>query len=548
MPGHVLAGDYPDKKLVIVGGGIIGYLEAYYAFLDARQRGERLRVTIHEKNARLHDTTVSHLVPSLSSLEILAVVPKGSKLIDCLQHKFTERDGLRVDDVSGANDSVESLAFLQAVLADSHDETKYGLRKKTLMALGEKSMALWQAFYDQADSELQAILRAANFQPSHERSGIDEKKLHDGYRFHFWFNTENALDKAREFQESFEQLGYQDCKILSPDEVMAIDPVFQDFCRMHSSTSEEGVRVWNSDASVLWRPGGCIDTQVFLPLFHDYLQALMGQYVNEEGVIKNAFSVHFQHKVEKAICGIGNRIHGLQFFGIPVVKTDKHAYHQTDFVFCPGESVGTLRRLGFMEPPYARFAGASLVLNFPVPPEKRAQYEHLNEYMSAVRDGVSSVWQTRLIGDRIFMGIAGTKAYYGVEEPSVEQEFARNRALIQLDMLNTILPELISLALGRDTKGVAMSETDLNILEEQQLATRWVGSRAVAYDGFPTIGPLYNEEGKIQNGRCTTHLGSGGSSFSHASILASRQSDLIDPKLVADVLDFGDTRRGPAPG
>lgn len=45
---------------------MIGYLEAYFAYCDARKRNERVRVTIHEKNSKLEEATTAHLVPSLT--------------------------------------------------------------------------------------------------------------------------------------------------------------------------------------------------------------------------------------------------------------------------------------------------------------------------------------------------------------------------------------------------------------------------------------------------------------------------------------------------
>jgi hypothetical protein len=547
MPGTQPADSYPERKLVITGGGIIGYLEAYYAFLDARKRGERLRITIYEKNAALHDTTVGHLVPSLSPFEILAVVPAGTKLLDYLERKFTETDGLRVDDVPGVIDSPASIEFLNAVRAISQDEAGYQARRETLIKLGERSMALWQKFYDEGDDSLKAILEKSNFNPARERSRFEERKLHDGYRFHLLFNTENALHKAHEIIEDFERLGYQDCAILSPKEVMAIDPFLTDFCLSHSLESEQGERIWNHDAVALWRPGGCIDTQVFLPLFHQYLQSLMGQYLNANGEMKQAFVVHHQRKVEQVFYDAGNRINGIRFFGGEKIKYQKPVYHETEHVFCPGESVGTLKSLGFFEPPCARFAGASLLLNIPVSEEQRPWLSQLSEYMSIINDGISSVWQARLIGDTFMIGIAGTKAYYGHEVPSVAHEFARNRNLVQLNMLNKILPRVISLAFERDTKGVLLTESDLQSLVDKQLVKQWVGSRGVAFDAFPTWGLLRNGQGLIGNARGTLLLGSGGVSFSHAAVLTSRGSDLIDSELSAKALELGDARRTPSP-
>ena len=77
--------DYPKSKLTIVGGGIVGFLEAYYAYLEASRRGECVRVTIHDKNQTLKGTATAHIVPSLTPDEILSVVPRGQELINKLR-------------------------------------------------------------------------------------------------------------------------------------------------------------------------------------------------------------------------------------------------------------------------------------------------------------------------------------------------------------------------------------------------------------------------------------------------------------------------------
>ena len=90
-------------------------------------------------------------------------------------------------------------------------------------------------------------------------------------------------------------------------------------------------------------------------------------------------------------------------------------------------------------------------------------------------------------------------------------------------MINDVLPTLISLALQRDTAGIQLKEDDLRILVEKGIAERWAGTGAVAYDNFPTMGPVFDKISgeEVQNARCTTHLGSGGVSFGPACVAVS---------------------------
>ncbi|MDP3558847.1 MAG: hypothetical protein Q8R79_00670 [Legionellaceae bacterium] len=550
---NVAPADYPAQKLTIVGGGIVGFLEAYYAYLDAKRKDERLRVTIHEKHPTMKGTTTAHLIPNLTPYEILSVVPRGQDLINKLSSLFSEQEGIRVDDVAGVNGSIAANEFIRAVQEYGQDEEGHRARTETLLALGKMSMELWQEFYTHADAELKAILVASNFNPCRELTNPDVQILHDGYRIDLIYRVPNAVHRANATMSDYARLGYTDCKTLSTEEVMRLDPFLTDFCIKNSELNEDGTRVWNNDAVAYWRPGGCLDTQVFLPLFHDYLKRVMGQYTNDAGITKDCFQLRFQRQVEQVAYESPtgetptNRLNGLKFFGNPTIKHNKHAYQQSDYVFCPGEAVGTLKKLGFAEPEYARFAGASIMLRINIPAEKLEAYSTFSHHMSVYQDGVSSAWQARCIGNQIFIGLAGTKAFYGDQEPHKDQAFARNRNLVQLNMINDVLPEFISLALGKPTQGIQLTEADMEQLELHHIAERWAGSRAVAYDGFLTVGSVYNHEGRVSNARCTTQLGSGGASLSHAAVLVSRSSMFIEqstsPDLTEKVLTYGDSQR-----
>lgn len=187
---------YPTSKLTIVGGGIIGFLEAYYAYLEARDRGERIRVTIHEKNDSIKSTTTAHIVPSLTPDEILSVVPRGQELIKKLKDLFSEPGGIRVDDVDEVNDAICAHEFKHAVQEYGKDEEGHRERTDRLLELGKMSMDLWQDIYNHADAELKDILVASNFNPCREQTNTETRTLHDGYRIDLIYNDSNALIKA----------------------------------------------------------------------------------------------------------------------------------------------------------------------------------------------------------------------------------------------------------------------------------------------------------------------------------------------------------------
>jgi len=148
---------------------------------------------------------------------------------------------------------------------------------------------------------------------------------------------------------------------------------------------------------------------------------------------------------------------------------------------------------------------------------------------------------------KIFIGVAGTKAFYGDQRPNKEQAFAKDRNLLQLNMVNDVLPEFISLALGLDTKGQKLTQADMDILEAKNIAKRWAGVRAVVFDGFPTLGLAVKADGTpLDNAIVTTHLRSGGVSFGPAAVAVGNAA--LDPKvgenpLVDKVLSFSTSSR-----
>lgn len=70
-------------------------------------------------------------------------------------------------------------------------------------------------------------------------------------------------------------------------------------------------------------------------------------------------------------------------------------------------------------------------------------------------------------------------------------------------------------------------------------------NRSGRYDGFPTLGAVYDKGRKVENARTTTHLGSGGGSFSPASIFVSRNMlKKTEPdKLTQDLLKYVNSNR-----
>lgn len=541
-----------NHKISIIGGGIIGALESYYAFKNASEHEEKICITVYEKgnslglpsNGQSSTNTSYNIVPSLTIDEILSVVPRGSELVEKLAIPFNQPGGICVHDVDGISDSKAAINFKNAVVSYGSDKS-HDDRTLALLMLGRKSMDLWQQMYDDGDNELKDILESSNFNPCREPKQGCKKSLHDGYRIDLIYGIENAQLKALAMKADYEKLGYKNCAILSPAEAVAIDPYLLDFCNHHSYVNANNERVWLNDSVALWRPGGCIDTRTFLPKIYAYLKKGMGQYKDFDNQIHDCFQLQFG----KEVSGVefdsecGSCIIGLKFSD-GTSQTEKHPNCNSQYVFCPGESVGTLQRLGFDEPAYAGFAGASLLITIPLSSDQIEKYKDFSHCMEVHKEGIVLAWQARCKENSIFIGVGGTKAFYAEKQPKPDEEFSKDRNLLQLNMINDVLPEFISFACGYPTKGKMISNKELAYLEEQGIARRWVGRRAVAYDGFPTLGALYCNNYKVCNARCTTHLGSGGVSFGPAAVFISRSFEQnLNDSFIQKMLMYGDSKR-----
>ncbi len=536
---------HPHKKLTVIGDGIAAAFEIYHALLAAEAEGIQLRATVFGKGTS-SQATIVNVVPSGTPDEMLSVVPRGAELMKNLGIKFNRPSGILVTDVPGVNESKEAKRFIQEAQKYSEDDKGHHDRTQTLLELGKMSMKLWQDMYESGDAELKQIMEESNYNPCRETSS-KEPILHDGYRIDLIYNIPNAAAKAEQMKKDYNNLGYTKCRILSPIEVSRLDPFLTDFCHSQSMMGSSGGLVWKNDTVALYRPGGCIETSIFLPKFYDYLRRRMGQYVNEEGQRKDCFRLKYERHVDGVVYDNDNKtlINGLRFFNNSKVKYNKHSYDKSDYAFCPGAEVGTLERFGFKEPAYAGFGGVSLMLNIPIPPDKLEEYSTFNHCMEVHQEGVVLAWQARKKGNKIFIGVAGTKAFYGKEVPDINGEFAIDRAVVQANMIKKVLPRLMSMALGRNLKDEeVLTQEDVTMLEKKGIAKRWVGRRAVTYDGFPTLGSLFNQHGKVINARTTDHLSSAGTHATGAVVMSRKaEQEKPDDVLSQAVLSYGCSRR-----
>jgi hypothetical protein len=285
-----------DNKIVIIGGGHIGLMEAYSAFERAKRNGQDIRVTIFEKNSYAEQTTAANIWNSHTPDEIVSVVPRGLDMEEALKSRFDQPGGIRIDDVEGINNSECTKRFIEQVKIYGKNEAGHEIRTQSLLGLGKAGMLLWKQFYENADEPLKAILQESNFNPCCEINKHEKPALHKGYRVDLIYGINDAVNRAKSMTQTYQGLGYENCKILSPDDVVQRDPFLAHFCDMHS-VGQRAQREWKNDTSAIWRPGGCLDTQTFLPKLIDYLKTAMGTYRGKNGQQKNRFQIKFDKKV-----------------------------------------------------------------------------------------------------------------------------------------------------------------------------------------------------------------------------------------------------------
>jgi glycine/D-amino acid oxidase-like deaminating enzyme len=506
-----------DNHFYIVGGGIIGMLEAYYALSEAEKLKENINILIFERNARFDQTPAMNIFPSLTPDEILAVIPRGEMLVRDMAVPFSQGDGIKVSDVPALDMSSKVVKdFIDSVTVYGEDLKGYKKREHALLSLGKLSMELWDEMYRQGDYALRSLMQASNYKPCKEVSR-GETRLGQGYRIDIFYNQSGADALVQALVKKYRSSGYVSTRKLSPEDAVAIDPQLKDFISRHTKKSGDGL-VWKKDAHAIWRPGGCINAHDFMLGLRAYLQEKAKELANGSSV-----NILLDHEVVGVDLGADDKISGLK------VKVDKgkntkvfpvpnKAKPSTQIVFAPGESVGTLRKLGFKEPDYAIFAGPSLRLDIPLSEKLKNKYKALNHAMEVHQNGVVLAWQAKNDNGLVTIGIAGTKAFYGDVMPKNTEDFARDRHLLQLNTAYELYPDIINEGLGGASHQSGLMQADLDRLIKKGMARAWVGARAVAYDEFPTLGLLYKGNNAIKNARVVTHLGSGGVSFGPASI------------------------------
>lgn len=496
-----------NEKISIAGNGIVALMIAYLLFLRAKEENKPLKMTVRGKY-RINETTAAFLVPSLSWNELLSVVPPGSKLLEALKKLFTEfNGGIRLepsDDIL-----VRAKEFINAVEACGKSEAVQRRRTELLVEFSKLSLSIWELIYATADDELRKIFIESNFLPCRELS-TNDIQLRDGYRLDVYYQAKDLEKKVQTAVEESAANGYNHARHIPPGMLLKLDPAFQPFCQQYSSVNVNGVREWHEGAGVIFRPGGCINTPIFLTRFCDYLQQAMGKYVTETGEEKFCFKSKLGEVTGLSYSANAN--HVTSFEVDHQSKKHKRDYSKEYFILSPGERIGTVRRLGLFEPPHARFVGFSLKLTIPKSMVEQCGYSMDYKSNMAIRTGEasSSVVQVLKNEQGLVLGIGGLKAFLGLDDPDLQADYAIQASVYQLNMLNQVYASLISACLKRDTQGKQLTINDLQILLNSGMLQRAVGSRACAYDGAPTIDYGRNGKGPVENLIVATHLSSGG--------------------------------------
>ena len=506
----------PNEKLTIIGDGPVAYFSAYIWYLESKNANSR-RVTIYGKPLGETKPLAENLFPSLSPNE-LSVIPLGKDLVTALQNPYHKLDGGLGIDIPEINESQATQEFITTIRKSSVNDEKYRYRTKILDDFGQYAMWAWEHFYTHADPKLKKILDDCQFVPC-KKTAVDVKS---GYRMNIYHNTNGIEESLESAVAHFRSLGYTSTTVLTPNEVMKKDPLLTDFCNDYSQLNEQGIRAWKKGAAVLWKPGGSIDTQKFMPLFAEYLEEVMGSYTNDQNLQKKCFRVK-----RREITGlVFDPLQHDKLIGLTSAISKDHNrqhYNHHEFVLCPGAAVGTLRRFGLYEPPAARFAGSSLKLQLPISKVKDLDLSTYQMHLALSSNQCGSVCRAGVDGQHCFIGIAGTTTFYGECEPKLTDSFVQIQQVFQLNLLNRVFPRFISICLSEDTRNKTLTVTHLQQLIDVKIIFRAVGSRAVSFDGAPTIDFAIQRPSceKVTNLRVVTHLSSAGVSNAPAAVAIS---------------------------
>lgn len=65
------------------------------------------------------------------------------------------------------------------------------------------------------------------------------------------------------------------------------------------------------------------------------------------------------------------------------------------------------------------------MLNIDIPTDKIDAYSKFNHCMLVYHEGIGLAWQARFIDNKIFIGVADAKTFYGDQQANKDQAFAR---------------------------------------------------------------------------------------------------------------------------
>ncbi len=526
-----------NETIVIAGFGIMGMMEMYYAYLahlakceEAKLKGEpipKLRIMVFDtysspEQASDSQRSTGHWIhPSLTDNEMWGII---TELAKAMALKFDTPPGVMVTDRPEVATSPAGKAFFDAVMADLQNFPADVIeqRRKAIIALGQLGMLGWRQLLN--NPELAELLKQSKFRPCASTDGT-RLELNLGWRIDPLFNMPNeASTEAENIAESLRNSGRRAARVLTPDEVVKIDPSLERFCIDHSTVQSDGSRQWDNATSAIWRPGGSVNTGKFLIDFAKWLETktndpdrgLSSQFFYGHKVTK----LHFDTRDPQHPRAIGLNYQNTQQARQEEEKTITFPDKETEVVLTPGSNTQTISNLGLVNLPCAKFAGVSLTLEIDCSTfNSEEKLKMINHCMEPRNPGIVLAWHADYDeGKKILrIGVAGTKAFYADVDVKPEDEFVINRSLVQLQMINSFYPECIAHALGLsapiDSSQLTLAHMDY--LKQREIATVKCGSRSVYFDVAPGIGKpcLKTQDGtgpEVENVVVVTGAGSGG--------------------------------------
>ncbi len=465
----------------IVGAGMSGIMTALYLLRHSKKSGTPIKINIInsdlEVGFRKGSGSSAGIVASLTPDEDLVTVKaESAEEFRCELLEDCKKYGLNPEDIG-----LEEYLFEVEKYFDQTTAKQRKRRAEIIGQTGRIAMEGWDKLY-KSDSELAIIMDESGFQnPLETKPG-------------FLFGIEGAGEQAEELVQYCNiVMRRSDAHIVSPTEAIKRHPYLRAAFHAHSTLDNSGILQWNNDCHCTESNGGCIIPEIFLPKLLQYLQNTADESRSTVAFLGGTTVTELNKDGDKATGIKVENSDGEQTISISEDRRDT-------VIIAPGSNCKFLKE-ELPRPTNAHFAGVTLVLD--ISPEMIAELEEGGVALPSQKpvpmdpyykgpDGKNMLVTLVAFRDReigaLHIGVGGEKAFYGTQNPTLEDLFIKDALLQHAKTICTIYPEVFAKLLGKKIDPKEMTHEHVQALVSKGVARPWAGSRPVSSRTTPIIG------------------------------------------------------------